>query len=841
MNALAFEPQNVTATGSPGAAHAAVTIRMTGISKLYSGVAALSDVGIEFYAGEVHAVLGENGAGKSTLMNIITGVTQPDRGEIEVEGRRVSPMTPETSASLGISISYQHPAILDDLSVLENLRVSLPHTLFKGRSAHAVAGEILHAVGLHLPLRVRGGSLTIAQKQLLEIGKALAVRPKVLILDEPTASLDRESTDLLFARVRAVVKAGTSVIYITHRLAEIRQIGHRVTVLRDGRVRGSGLVAQVTDEALLNMIVGRELGSTFPPKATGAGRDVNFSVQSLTGRRFKDVSFDAARGEIVGVAGVAGNGQSELMRALAGLEPSVGAIEIGGRMLTQSDLLRKAAYMPSDRLAEGLAGHLTVRENASMSALETFASFGVVSRRREIEQVTNAFGSLALKAASIESPVTSLSGGNQQKVVLARALLSDPGLIVADEPTQGVDVGARAEIYRILREITDSGKPVVVKSSDATELEGLCDKVVVLSRGRVVETLTGGDVAEARIVAAAVSAVHNHDVSIVVARGRPRGWLRHFLQADNAPAVPLAIVTVLLALYGYAHNANFLSAFNVYNVLMLATALGFVAMGQTIALLLAGVDLSVGPLAGFLVVVASFFVNDGKPPEMIAAGFGLMLVGALVVGAINGLLIRFANFTPIAATLAMYIGLQGCSFLLRDGPDGYINASVSAAITYQIGPIPVAFIVLIACVVVGEYAIRNSRVGWQLRSVGSDEESARRIGLRIDRIVILGYVSSSLFAALGAVMLMAQIGVGDPQQGVSYTLSSITAVVLGGTSLRGGRGTFVGTAVGALLLTEVLSAVAFLGLSQTYQYVFQGALILIAALIYSAARGRTKA
>ena len=351
MNALAFEPQNVTATGSPGAAHAAVTIRMTGISKLYSGVAALSDVGIEFYAGEVHAVLGENGAGKSTLMNIITGVTQPDRGEIEVEGRRVSPMTPETSASLGISISYQHPAILDDLSVLENLRVSLPHTLFKGRSAHAVAGEILHAVGLHLPLRVRGGSLTIAQKQLLEIGKALAVRPKVLILDEPTASLDRESTDLLFARVRAVVKAGTSVIYITHRLAEIRQIGHRVTVLRDGRVRGSGLVAQVTDEALLNMIVGRELGSTFPPKATGAGRDVNFSVQSLTGRRFKDVSFDAARGEIVGVAGVAGNGQSELMRALAGLEPSVGAIEIGGRMLTQSDLLRKAAYMPSDRLA----------------------------------------------------------------------------------------------------------------------------------------------------------------------------------------------------------------------------------------------------------------------------------------------------------------------------------------------------------------------------------------------------------------------------------------------------------------------------------------------------------
>ena len=387
-----------------------------------------------------------------------------------------------------------------------------------------------------------------------------------------------------------------------------------------------------------------------------------------------------------------------------------------------------------------------------------------------------------------------------------------------------------------MRDVTRRGTPVVVNSSDATELEGLCDKVVVLSRGRVVDILTGDDVAEAKIVSAAVSAQHHVDAAGAVEEART-GW-RHFLQTDNAPAVPLAVVTVILALYGYGNNPNFLSAFNVYNVLLLATALGFIAMGQTIALLLGGVDLSVGPLAGFLVVVASFFVNDEQSLTTIASGFLLMLVGAVVVGMVNGSLIRFANFTPIAATLAMYIGLQGCSFLLRDGPAGYINGAVSAAITSQIGPIPVAFIVLTAFVVAGEYALRNRRGGWQLRAVGSDEESARRMGLRIDRVVILGYIGSSLFAALGAVMLMAQIGVGDPQQGTNYTLSSITAVVLGGTSLRGGRGTFVGTAIGALLLTEVLSAVAFLGLSQTYQYVFQGALILIAALIYSAARGR---
>ena len=841
MSALAVESAIARAPDSGGDPRGNVTLRLTGISKNYSGVAALSDVSVEFRGGEVHAVLGENGAGKSTLMSIISGVNQPDAGQIHFEGQDVSPMSPETAAALGIAISYQHPAILNDLSVLDNLQVALPQSLFAGRSPGDVVEGMLKAVGLSVPLRMRADSLTVAQKQLLEIAKALAMRPKVLILDEPTASLDREWTDMLFDRIRAVVKDGAAVIYITHRLAEVRQIADRVTVLRDGRVRGQALVTEVPDEALLSMIVGRALGSTFPPKTQDASRDVNLSVEALGGQKFRAVGFDVRPGQILGVAGVAGNGQAELMRALAGLAPSAGVVRLGGRALRRHDLVREAAFMPSDRLVEGLAQGLTIRENASMSALGRFASFGIVRRSRELGHVTDAFKSLAVKAASLEAPVRSLSGGNQQKVVMARALLAEPGLIVADEPTQGVDVGARAEIYRILREITNRGTPVVVNSSDAAELEGLCDKVIVLSRGRVVETLSGKGVVEAGIVAAAVSAQHHLDAEgdrpRPEAHARRSDW-RRLLQADAAPAIPLAIATVLLALFAFHHNPNFLSAFNIANILMLATALGFIALGQTIPLLLGGVDLSVGPLAGLLVVIASFFVNDGRPATTILAGFTLVFTGAILVGAINGCLIRFANFTPIAATLAMYIGLQGCSFLLRDGPGGYINTSVTQAITWQLGPMPIAFLALVVCIIVGEYALRKTQAGWQLRAVGSDQELARRIGLRIDRVVVLGYVACSLFAALGAVMLMVQIGVGDPRQGVNYTLSSITAVVLGGTSLRGGRGSFVGTAIGALLLTEVLNVVAFLGLSQTYEYVFQGALILIAALAYSAVRGR---
>jgi ribose transport system ATP-binding protein len=819
-----------------------VTIRLSNISKFYSGVRALENVTVEFYEGEVHAVLGENGAGKSTLINIMSGALQPDLGEIEFGGSRVSSMSPEIAASLGISISFQHPAVLDDLSVLENLQVALPGSLFEGRSAQAVARDALDAVGLRVPLRTRADALSVAQKHLLEIAKALAIKPKVLILDEPTASLDQASTDMLFGRIREVVKTGTSVIYITHRLAELRQIAHRVTVLRDGRLQGVALVDEIGDADLLSMIVGRTLGSTFPQKPRDLGTDINFAVESLSGAKFTDVSFELSQAQIIGVAGVAGNGQSELMRALAGLQQSKGAIRLNGRRLGHADLLREAAFMPSDRHTEGLAGSLTVRENATFAALERFADFGVLSRKRELQHVTTTFKALAVKAPTVEAPILSLSGGNQQKVVMARALLSEPGLIVADEPTQGVDVGARAEIYRILREVSNSGTPVIVNSSDAAELEGLCDQVIVMSRGRVVERLRGDDVVEARIVAAAVNAdTHVGESDLQARRNSTGGGLRHFLQSDNAPAVPLALVTVLLGLYVFSQNSNYLSSFNIYNILLLATALGFIALGQTIPLLMAGIDLSVGPLAGFLVVVASFFVNDGKSSTMIAVGFLLMFAGAFIVGAINGVLIRFANFTPIAATLAMYIGLQGMSFLLRDGPAGYINATVVDVINWQLGPIPLAFIVLVAFALIGEYGLRNWRLGWQLRATGSDEESARRIGVRIDRAYISGYIASSILTAFGAMMLMAQIGVGDPRQGANYTLSSITAVVLGGTSLRGGRGTFIGTVLGALLLTVVLNAVAFLSLSETYQYVFQGILILIAALIYSTVRNRAGA
>ena len=814
------------------------TLSMHSVTKHYDGVAALTDVSFEVFPGGVHALLGENGAGKSTLMNIASGATAPDGGTIVFQGAPVGQLTPAVAQGLGIAIVHQHPALLPDMTVAENIRVAVASKDLRRcdpdpkKAMRSLLADV-HFVG-HLEDRV--SSLSVAQRHLLELAKAFAVAPRLLILDEPTAPLARDSVELLFAAVRKLAADGTAVVYITHRLSEVREIADRVTVLRDGKLRGTGAVEEISDADLLQLIIGRTLEATFPPKHSSLNDEAPvLRVEELSGQGFDSISFSARKGEIVGIAGVLGNGQRALLRALAGLDRATGSVNVDGNNLSRGALLENAAYMPADRLSEGLMVDLNLRENTALTALDRLTIGPVVSRRREVNAVERELSELAVKAPSLEAPVSALSGGNQQKVVMARAMLSDPAIFVADEPTQGVDVGARAEIYRILREVTARGVPVVVASSDAVELEGLCDRVIVMSRGQSVATLEGAEVTEERIVHAAISA-STHTSEQTGRRLSSSSRLARFIEGDYAPVVVLAAVMIALGAYVWSQNDRYFSDFNITSVMFACAALGFISLGQTFALLLGGIDLSVGPLAGFLVVVASFFILDGRSPAVWAAGFCVMLACAVGVGLLNGSLIRFANFTPVAATLVTYIALGGLSFTLRDAPDGYIAVSVTDVISKKVGPVPIAFVVFVLFALGLELGLRESRFGLRLRAVGSREESARRVGVPVNRTALLGYLGASLLTFFGAVVLLAQLGVGDPGQGAGYTLTSITAVVLGGTSLLGGRGTFIGTLMGAGLSVQVLNATVFLSLDQKWQYIFQGLLIVAAAIIYSQVR-----
>jgi len=824
-------------------------LELNNISKSFSGVPALTNVTFDIRPGEVHALLGENGAGKSTLMNIATGTLPPSSGEIRFEGAVISELDPYRATELGIAFVHQHPAVMPDLTVLENIQVALPRSVFpKGTPDRDFVQGLLDTVHLDVPLNDRVEDLSVANKHLLEIAKALALNPKVLVLDEPTAPLGQDSVALLFNLVREAVAGGTSVVYITHRLAEVREVATRVTVLRDGLHRKTSPVSDVSDSELLAMIIGRELESTFPAKYTVPERaTLNLVIKNLTGRGFTDVSIEAYPGQIIGIGGVLGNGQSALLKAIGGLESFEGSVEIGGQVRKSRELLTEAALMPADRQHEGVMMRMSVRENAAVAALRKFKNGVFLSRKKEDEAVNEVFQSLSVKTPSNEALVSALSGGNQQKVVMSRALLSDPLIVLADEPTQGVDVGARAELYQILRDVSQSGIPVIIASSDAKELEGLCDTVYVLSRGHVVSELRGDAITEENMISAAVTST-TQVVDLRKADEEEKKRKRNsfsakawrFARGDYAPSALLFLVMLGLGAYILSTNDKYLSAFNISSMLLLATALGFIALGQTIALLTGGLDLSVGPLAGLLVVVISFFATDGFTVGSLLLGFLAMMAVSMAVGFVNGSLIRFVRFTAVAATLGTYIALQGFSFVLRDAPDGFINTDITAAITYKLGPIPVAFIALVIAAVVMEWLLRSRPWGWRLRAVGSEEEAARRVGVPTNRTVIVGYMLTSFFTFFGAIMLMAQLGIGDPSQGIGYTLSSITAVVLGGTSLLGGRGSFIGTLFGSLLLIQVLNATVFLGLDQTWQYILQGLLILIAAIVYSVARSRRR-
>ncbi|MEJ8570436.1 ATP-binding cassette domain-containing protein [Microbaculum marinum] len=818
-------------------------LRLQGVWKQFGPVTAVKDVTFEARSGEIHALLGENGAGKSTLMAIASGGVRPDRGTIDICGHVCDGLTTAEAQKHGLAIVHQHPAIMPDMTVAENLLLGVPQAFREGQKPREWVDRQLQRVGATVRPSARLSDVDIAQAQLIELAKALAIDPKVLILDEPTAALTADLVDILFENVRKVARGGAVVIYISHRLQEIRQIADAVTVMRDGEVKGSGLVADFTDHQILNLIVGRDVEKTFPPKNdTALDGPVLLDVSGLSGKEFVDVSMVARRGEIVGIAGITGNGQSEFLRALAGLERAEGTVTLAGDPigLGNQQTARRAGiiYLPPDRQQEGAFRSLSVRENATISALRFFSRLGVIDSGLERRRMNEQRDKLNIRTASIDQPMSTLSGGNQQKTLISRALLANASLLLAEEPTAGVDIGARADIYHILRDLAASGVPIVVVSSDIVELEGLCDRVLVFSRGRLVGELAGADVTESNIGHAIINAKTHRDAGGTGARARASGAhrIRTLAASDYVPGIVLAVLIVLIGLLASGQNMRFVSAFNIEKILFMSAALAFIAYGQLTTVLAARIDLSVGPLVGLTLVASSFFFNEGVPALHWLLGFGAVIGIAALVGLANGTLVTFGRFSAVAATLGIFIILQGISVLLRPYPDGPIAPAYMDIVKYSMGGVPAVFVLAVLLGIGLELALRFTRWGMSLRAVGSNEDAARHIGVRTGATVVVAFVLCSLFTMLGGLLVTAQLGIGDPNQGVEYTLASIAAVVLGGASLYGGRGSFIGVLLGAVLIQEVNSSMVFLRLSQAWQYWFIGLLTLIAVAVYSQAR-----
>jgi ribose transport system ATP-binding protein len=493
---------------NPGPGTPVLSLR--GISKRFGTVQAVLGVNVECAAGEIHAVVGENGSGKSTLLGIAGGVLVADEGTVEIAGRRLTTASAAEAQHAGLGIAYQTFSEVSELSVAENLLLATPVEA-RPRYTHrdAWAASMLEQFDLKIKPGVRTGSLSLAERQLLEVVKALSSKPKVLVLDEPTTALGPGEVERLHSLIVDLAADGVGVIYVSHRLLEVLSVAHRVTVLRDGVSQGTFAATGMSEDALVTLMIGRPLELAFPERDKARDDNVLLAVTNLRGDRFGPIDLKLARGEILGVAGAEVNGQVQFVRALAGVERSVGTVICGG---SKADLTSPVGAMragivllSSERGRESVFTVLSTRMNATIQVLKRFTRFGWIQRKKESSAVLELVKRLQIRTASVEQPVQYLSGGNQQKVALARTFLrGSVRVILADEPTQGVDIRSRFDIYEALRDKVIEGAALIVKSSDPIELAGLCDRVIVISRGQIVDEIPHSELHERRIIEAIV-------------------------------------------------------------------------------------------------------------------------------------------------------------------------------------------------------------------------------------------------------------------------------------------------------------------------------------------------
>ncbi|MCW6510780.1 ATP-binding cassette domain-containing protein [Lichenifustis flavocetrariae] len=832
-------------------------LELVGIKKSFGVVRALKGVSFACRPGEVHVLMGENGAGKSTLMRIIAGVWRPDAGVIRVRGAEVAIIGPRQSQDLGIAMVYQDTRLVPDLDVAQNIwlgREPGGAVLVDRAAMDRGAQAILDRLGIAtLPLTARIRDLSVAERQIVEIARALTTDPSVLILDEPTSALDAAEIQHLFVIVRQLRAAGTAVIFISHRLPEVFAIADRITVLKDGEVVGTVDRDKVDHEQLVAMMVGREMALAYPPRATAPGA-ARLVVEDLSSDgRFEGVRFAARAGEVLGLGGIQGNGQSDVVRALFGLAPWTGRVMLDStavRLGTPARAIRAGiVYVPAERQKEGLFLPHSIRENTSLPHLRDWAGLGLIPAARERDVTRAAIERFATKTPSGEQSVASLSGGNQQKVVLGRWTVGDPKVFIFEDPTRGVDVATKLEIYRRIRTLAEAGAAVILVSSDLLELIGLSDRILVFSRGRVVNEVGGAEATEEGIVGSAVDAgttalagggiKADGDAARATPATAPRRG-GHAMVARYASAALLAALVLALGLATSRVSSFFLSPGNLSNIASQVAPLALVALGQFFVILLGGIDLSVGPLISLVTAIVSYTATGESLGGVVLAVVASLAAG-LLTGALNAALVVRLRIPDLIATLSSYSIVFGLALIVRPSPGGLVGDRFLDIFSANVGPVPAAAIVVVVLFLLAELLLVRGRLGQRLYGVGSNAEAAHVVGIGTRAVRALAYVVCAICAAGAGLLIAARIGSGDPQAGASFTLASVTAVVVGGVSVFGGRGTAIGVLLGAIAVGVMQNALNLMHVSAYFQYVWTGGLTLIAVAGYSLRLSRRRA
>jgi ABC-type sugar transport system ATPase subunit/ribose/xylose/arabinose/galactoside ABC-type transport system permease subunit len=830
-----------TVNQAPPEAPPSTLLRIEGVTKSFGPTVALRDCSLELRAGEVHALMGENGSGKSTLVKILSGVHRPDAGQVLVGQAPLRARSPRAAVAAGLATVFQEVQCVPGQPVLDNLWLGTDGILRRAGTApgdrraraRAALAELLGPCTDEV-LAVPAGSLSLSERQAVAIGRALLREPKVLILDEATSALDVATRDRLFAVVRRLTAAGGAVLFISHRMDEVTEIADRVTVLRSGESVATLERADAEIGRLVELMTGGEhlvqAGSMAGSMGTGVAATEAGEIVLAAG--LGSHRLDLRAGEIVGLAGLEGQGQDEYLRALRSAAPGSADVRI--------------AYVARDRREESIFPPLSIRENFTAATLRQDVRGGLISPRRASARFAPYAQRLKIRLGRDHDAITTLSGGNQQKVVIARALARDPQVLLLNDPTRGVDLGAKRDIYALLRELAASGLAIVMLSTEVDEHLELMDRVLVFRGGLPAAQLRRDELSRSAIVGAFFGAgnaeVHHHDsaeraVASPPAPHDPPPPGRPGARRDHAWELPAVLaLALLIANFAAQHSLLSVSAWPVTLAELATPAL--LAMASTPSILGGGIDISVAPLFTLAsVVIEVMLLGHGITSAVIVIPVAIA-VGALI-GALNGVLVNYGRYQAVVATLCMNFILSGFALAYAPAPvsgtTGWLTALGST-----VGGVP-GGLVLLAVPLLAWWGLNRTPFVAALLAVGGSETTAYTAGVNVAAVRTLGYTIGGAIAGLAGIAIVAQLHQAEADAGfiTPFILMAIAAVAIGGNSLAGGRGGLLGALLGAAVIFGIENLLGALGLSSFWsQAVYGGTLIVAVVFAAQTPRGR---
>src|SRR5215472_7815726 len=791
---------------------------LNSVAKRYGATTALRGVSLTVDRGEIIGLIGANGAGKSTLTRVISGVSLPDSGELFHDGDLIdlAAYSPAVAIRLGIRVVYQDLSLCTNLSVFENFCVEQHFVLAKGfgwrKRALADTQRALDDLfpGHDIDPRAQLSKLSISQRQMVEICRAITMKDlRLLILDEPTSSLAASQTAQLMTHIATLKKRGVSILFISHRLGEIIGIADRIVVMQDGAMVWEGPNVSVDQMSLVEKMIGKRWSSperfgtaSVQNKPVGNGGKVHIRTNRLSCDGLVDINIEFRSGELVGIAGLDGNGQREFLKALFFTRGTTkGAVEKVGRL----------AYVTGDRKKEGVFPMWPVSDNMSIVEINKAPLFGRLDLGGLAAKVREWYTNLSIKAEGPRAAILSLSGGNQQKVIVARALLADADVIILDDPTKGVDVGTKEQMHQLFKTAADNGKLLIWYSTEDEELV-CCSRVLVLRYGQIVEELKNGEIRKDRIIEASFHGEHLADRT-----GREGKKAK---RRANDVLIPLGAMLAVFFLSGALQPAV-LSEFGVDLLVKASIPLVFAALAQMYIIGLSHIDLGVGAYMGLIGVLCATILR-----QHLELGLGLIVVTIVGYG-LMGALIYLRNIPSVIVTMGMSFVWVGIGYTLQPGPGGQPPDWLVKVFNVHL-IVPESVLIILAAGLLS-FLFCRSRYGTVLRGFGNNPIAVERSGWSVLKAYITAYVIASLFSVIGGMAMTASAAGSDINATASYTLLTVAAVVIGGSELIGGVVSSFGTVIGAITLSLIGALVGFLRLDSSYVTAVQGG-VLIAIL-----------